>query len=33
MAVKRFPDFRGATPATYENYYKYKRMIVSVSVA
>jgi hypothetical protein len=28
MAVEHFPDFRKATPATYENSYNYKRMIV-----
>jgi hypothetical protein len=33
MAMKHFPDFRGATPATCENFYKYKRMTVSASVA
>jgi hypothetical protein len=33
MAVKHFPDFRRATPAACENYYQYKPMIVSVSVA
>jgi hypothetical protein len=33
MTEKRFPDFRGATPATCENFYQYKRMIASASVA
>jgi hypothetical protein len=33
MAVKRFPDFRGVTPATCETFYQYKRMIISASVA
>jgi hypothetical protein len=32
MAVKHFPDFRRATPATFENLYQYKRMIISASV-
>ncbi len=32
-AVKRFPDFRRATPAACENSYKYEMVIVSASVA
>jgi hypothetical protein len=32
-AVKHFPDFRGATRATFEKDHKYKRMTVSDSVA
>jgi hypothetical protein len=33
MAMKHFLDFREATPATCEDFYKYKRMILSASVA
>jgi hypothetical protein len=32
MAVKHFPDFRGETPATNANSYKYERDMVSASV-
>jgi hypothetical protein len=32
MAGKNSPDFRKATPATCENFYKYERMTVSASV-
>jgi hypothetical protein len=32
IAVKHFPDLRGATPATAENSYKYGRESVSVSL-
>jgi hypothetical protein len=33
IAVKHFPDFRGATPAAFERDYRYKRMTVSDSAA
>jgi len=32
MAVKRFLDFRKATPATCENFCKYESVIVSASM-
>jgi hypothetical protein len=32
LAVKHFPDFRKATPATGENIYRYEPMIISASV-
>jgi hypothetical protein len=32
LAMKHFPDLREATPAARQEYYRYKRMIVSVSV-
>jgi hypothetical protein len=32
MAVKQFPDFRGATPGIFQNSYEYERVIVSASV-
>jgi hypothetical protein len=32
MALKHFPDFRGATPTTCEDFHKYEQMIVSPSV-
>jgi hypothetical protein len=31
MAVKHFPDFRGATPAAGEIFHKFKPVIVSAS--
>jgi hypothetical protein len=33
MAVKHFPDFRRATPATFEYFDKNKRIYVSVPVS
>jgi hypothetical protein len=33
LVVKHFPDFREATSATCESFYKYEWMIVSASAA